>query len=147
MADLEKITQWLSTYSDYGRLQGLTVDYMTPNSETGNIVPSGLLELSRTVDVWGNVTVENQYVFALHIVLTKPAADTNAAEENATWVLALQRWVQEQSVRHLAPTFGHEPETERMTAQNGVLYAENDNGTATYRVELTAKFKTIYEVI
>jgi len=59
VSDLEKIKNWLSTYSDYQRLQGLTVDYLSPDPETGNIVPSGLLEVNRTEDVWGNVTVEN----------------------------------------------------------------------------------------
>jgi len=141
VSDLEKIKNWLSTYSDYQRLQGLTVDYLSPDPETGNIVPSGLLEVNRTEDVWGNVTVENQYVFGIYFVLTKPNADNTAASENAAWVLHFQKWVQEQSVRRLTPTFGDSPETERMTAHNGVLYAENDNGTATYRVLLTANFK------
>lgn len=147
MSDLQKITNWLSTYSDDQRLQGLTMDYLSPDPETGNITPSGLVEVSRMTDVWGNVTAENQYVFGIYFVLTKPGADNTAASENAAWVLAFQQWVQEQSVRHLAPTFGDSPKTERMTAHNGVLYAENDNGTATYRVLLTANFKKIYEVI
>lgn len=147
MSDLDRIKDWLCTYSDYQRLQGLTVDYPSPKPETGNIAPSGLVEVSRTEDVWGNVTAQNQYVFGIYFVLTKPSADDTAATENAAWVLNFQQWVQEQSVRRLAPTFGDEPETERVSAHSGVLYAENDNGTATYRVLLTANFKKIYEVI
>lgn len=147
MSDLEKIKNWLSTFDDYDRLQSVRVDYLSPAPETGNIVPSGLVELSRTRDVWGNVLVENQYVFGIFYVLSKNAEDDTAAAENADWLLGFQRWVQEQSVLRLAPTFGDEPATERMCAQNGVLYANNDDGTATYRVQLTANFKKLYEVI
>ena len=144
MSDLEKIKNWLGTYTGNERLQGVTVDYLSPDPETGSIVPSGLVELSRTEDMLGNVLVENQYLFGLYYVLTKAADDTAA---NAAWILGLQRWVQEQSIQHLAPTFGDEPSTERMVAEKGVLYAENNDGTATYRVQLTANFKKYYEVI
>lgn len=140
MTVLEKIVQWLGTYSGNDRLQSMTVDYLTPAAETGNIIPSGLTELSRREDALGNVRVENQYRFGLYYVLSK-----GEGSENAAWLLGLQQWIQEQSVRHLAPTFGDEPGTERVLAQNGVLYADNSDGTATYRVELTINFKKTYE--
>ena len=61
--------------------------------------------------------------------------------------MGLQQWVQEQSVRKLAPTFGDEPATERILAQNGALYDASEEGTATYIVQLTINFKKFYEVI
>ena len=140
MTELEKIVQWLSTYPGNDRLQSMTVDLLALEAETGNIIPSGLTELSRREDALGNVRVENQYRLGLYYVLTKTGGSDNAA-----WILGLQQWVQEQSIRGLAPTFGDEPGTERVLAQNGVLYAEGPDGTATYRVELTINFKKTYE--
>ena len=97
--------------------------------------------------VLGNVIVENQLNFGLYYVLVKEPEDDAGAEANAQWVLGLQQWVQQQSIQHLAPTFGDESKSERVTAQNGVLFAADENGTATYLVQLTVKFTKYYEVI
>ncbi len=58
-----------------------------------------------------------------------------------------QKWVQEQSVLGLAPKFGNTGEKEKAAAQNGVLYDANEEGVATYMVQLSFNFKTFYEVI
>lgn len=147
MTDLEKIRNWLLTCPETERLQSFRVDYLTRDPESGSIRSSGLTELSRTEDLLGNVKVENQISFGLYYVLNKSAEDDAGTQDNAQWVLSLQQWVQQQSIQHLAPTFGDEPQKERMTAQNGALYAENENGTATYLVQLTANFTKFYEVI
>ena len=57
-----------------------------------------------------------------------------------------QEWVQEQSVIGIAPTFGDEPESETITAQNGVLYDADEGGTAMYMVQLSVQFMKKYEV-
>lgn len=145
MNDLEKIKSWLLTYPETERLQSLRVDYLTPEPESGSIRPSGLTELSRTENVLGNVTIQNQYNFGLYYTLANTAENDAAA--NAQWVLGLQQWVQQQSIQHLAPTFGDEPETERVTAHNGTMSAANEDGTAAYLVQLSATFKKFYEVI
>lgn len=147
MTDLEKIRNWLLTCPETERLQSFRVDYLTRDPESGSIRLSGLTELSRTEDLLGNVKVENQISFGLYYVLNKSAEDDAGTQDNAQWVLSLQQWVQQQSIQHLAPTFGDEPQKERMTAQNGALYAENENGTATYLVQLTANYTKFYEVI
>ena len=147
MTDLERIKSWLLTYPETERLQSFRVDYLTAEPESGSLRPSGLTEISRTEDVLGNVTVENQYLFGLYYTLAKTADDETGTQANAQWVLGLQQWVQEQSIQHLAPTFGDVPKTERVTAHNGVLCAENEDGTATYLVQLSANFTKIYEVI
>ncbi len=147
MTDLEKIKSWLLTYPETERLQSFRVDYLTRDLESGSIRPSGLMELSQTEDLLGNVTVANQLNFGLYYVLSKTVDDEVGTQDNAQWVLSLQQWVQQQSIRHLAPTFGDNPLKERMTAHSGVLYAENEDGTATYLVQLTANFTKTYEVI
>ena len=147
MTDIEKIRDWLSTYPGMNRLHDLRVDYYEPNPDNGSIAPSGLVEVSRAEDILGNVTVKNQYNFGLYYVLTKAMDDDAGATENADFVMDFQNWVQEQSVRHLAPTFGDEPDRETSAAQNGELYAADEEGTAVYLIQLSVNFTKHYEVI
>lgn len=147
MTDLEKVIRWLKSYPEILRIMAFSVDYHADAPENSSLAPSGLVEISRTEDVLGNVTVQNQYNFDLHFVLFKAPADDVGAEQNANWVMGFQNWVQEQSIRKLAPTFGDEPEKETIRAQNGQLtYADRD-GTGIYTVQLSINFTKIYEVI
>lgn len=141
MNDLERIRSWISTYPATDRLRSLTIDYYAPRQEDG-IQPAGLEELSRREDLLGGITVVNQYNLGLFYVLDSDAAD--GGEDNAVWILGFQQWVQEQSIRRLAPVFGDEPAAERIQAGNGALYARDENGTATYVLQLTAQFQKKY---
>lgn len=142
MTDLEKIRDWIATYPGAETLQSVRIDYYDSQKDN-SIGPAGLTELSRTEDVFGNITVENSYSFGLYYVLP----EETTALANAQWIMGFQQWVQEQSLRGLAPTFGDEPAKERIYAQNGALYATNEDGTAEYILQLTIKFKKFYEVI
>lgn len=146
MSDLEKIRGWVSTYPGIARMRDMKVDYFSQNPDNGSIDPSGLVEVSRTEDILGNVTVENQYNFALYFVFVKDPGDDAGATENADWLMDFQRWVQEQSIRKLIPTFGDDPARETARAQNGALYAADEEGTAIYTVQLSFNFVKIYEV-
>lgn len=147
MSDLERIRNWIATFPDHKKLDGFQVDYTDAVPNNGGIFPSGLVEISRAENILGDVAVKNQYNFGLYYVFTKAPGDDAGAAVNADWVMAFQKWVQEQSILRLAPTFGDEPETERIQAQNGVLYAAEEEGTATYMVQLSVNFTKIYEVI
>ena len=57
-----------------------------------------------------------------------------------------QRWVQERSIRKQIPVFGDDPARETARAQNGALYAADEEGTAIYSVQLSFNFIKIYEV-
>ena len=60
MTALEKIRDWIKTFPGYDILADFQVDYtdqMTANS--GGIFPSGLVEVGRTADIMGTVTVTN----------------------------------------------------------------------------------------
>ncbi len=146
MNELEKIRQWLSGYAGAIPVQGMKVDYYAPNPDNGSIDPSGLVEVSRKEDVLGNVTVENQLNFALYFVLLKSPGDDAGATDNAVMLLDFQRWVQEQSIRRLVPVFGDEPGKETVKAQNGALYATDEEGVAIYTVHLSINFIKKYEV-
>lgn len=146
MPALEKIRNWIANYPGYDILGSFQVDYTDQVPSNGGIFPSGLVEISRREDIIGNVTVQNQYNFGLYYVFPKDPGDNAGAQINAAWIMDFQLWVQEQSVRRLAPVFGDEPRTERVQAQNGVLYDADEEGTATYMVQLSVNFTKKYEV-
>ena len=146
MTALEKIREWIAGYPDFDILSAFRVDYTDQIPSNGGIFPSGLVEVSRTEDILGNVEVENQYNFGLYYVFPKSPGDDAGAAVNADWVMGFQEWVQEQSVRGKAPVFGDDPQREQAKAQNGVLYAADEEGTATYMVQLSFSFIKRFEV-
>ena len=57
-----------------------------------------------------------------------------------------QEWIQEQSATGKAPVFGDDPKQEVIRAQNGVLYAAEDEGTAVYMIQISVQFTKRMEV-
>lgn len=145
MTDLEKLQEWIATFPGYDILDTFHVDYTDKIPSNGGIFPSGLVEISRKQDILGNTTVQNQYNFGLYYVFVKDPGDSAGAQVNADWLMDFQLWVQDQSIRKMAPVFGDEPRTERIRAQNGVLYAAEDEGTATYMVQLSVEFTKYFQ--
>lgn len=146
MTDIEKLRTWIASYPGYDILHDFQCDFTDQVPGNGGFFPSGLLEIERKSDIMGHITVTNQYNFGLYYVFTKAPGDDEGATVNADWVMDFQRWVQTQSILHLAPTFGDVPNAERITAQNGALYTANEEGTATYMVQLSATFQRKFEV-
>lgn len=146
MTPLEKIRNWLSSYPGFNILGQFQVDYTDQIPANGGVFPSGLTEISRVPDIFGNVTVENQYNFGLYYVFEKAPGDDAGATVNADWIMDFQEWAQEQSIIGAAPVFGDIPKDERILAQNGILYEATDEGLATYMVQLSVRFKRKIEV-
>ena len=141
---LEKMRAFIESFPDADILGALTIDYTDSVPNSGGLFPSGLVEVSRRRDILGNVTVTNQYNFALYTMLEKSPDEDAGASINAEWQLAFQEWVQGQSARGLAPTFGDDPREERITAQNGTIYSAEGEGTALYVIQLSATFTKNY---
>lgn len=147
MTDLEKVREWLKSFPKFSDISKFKVDYTDQIPANGGIFPSGLVEISRSEDIIGNVIVENQYNFGLYYVFSKAPGDDIGAALNADWIMSFQQWVQEQSILGKAPVFGNTGEKEKAAAQNGVLYEADIEGAATYMVQLSFNFKKKYEVI
>ena len=147
MNPLDTIREWLSKYTGFDRLQDLRVDYYSQQPDNGSIDPSGVQIISITEDILGNKTVNMQYNFGVYFVLAKDPGDEETAVDNAAWVMDFQRWVNEQSILHLSPTFGDVPRAESIKAQNGAVTAADNEGVAIYMVQLSVNFIKIYEVI
>ena len=142
---LEKMRAFVGSFPGADALAFLAIDYADRVPNTAGLFPGGLVEVRRTTDLLGNVTIENQYNFALYTVMGKAPGEDAGATLNAEWQMAFQEWVQEQSARGLAPTFGDEPRRERMTAQNGAIYSADPEGVAVYVIQISASFTKRYE--
>lgn len=144
MTAIEKIRDFVKRYPGADIFRDFHVDYTDQIPCNGGVFPSGLVEISRRRDILGNTTVINQYNFGLYYVFEKSPGDDVGAAENADWVMDFQEWVQKQSISGNAPIFGDEPNSETITAQNGVLYGADKEGTAMYMVQLTVQFKKYF---
>lgn len=144
MTPLETIKKWIAAFPKYAILEHFRVDYTDRIPANGGIFPAGLVEVSRTPDVTGNMLVQNQYNFGLFYVFEKAPEDDAGAAINADWIMDFQEWVQEQAILGEAPQFGDR--TTAVKAQNGALYEADHEGTATYMVQLSVSFEKEFEV-
>jgi hypothetical protein len=143
MNDLERVQNWIKAFKEIPAV--FTVDFTGKVPNSLGLFPGGLVEIDRRENLLGEVTVTNQYNFALYCLLPFSSQLEAQAAKNASWVIDFQKWIQEQSIRHSAPTFGNlEPEKEIFRAQNGALYEPEKEGTALYVVLLSAEFKNFY---
>ena len=134
MTEIEKMRQWVQTFPGWN--ETLHIDYTGAVPGNTGLFPVGMEEVRRTEDVLGNVTVFCRCRFTLYRVTTGQADNT----ANAQWLLDFQDWVRQQSALRLAPTFGDEPNRERLRAEKGKLKNASQTGTGVYAVELTAEF-------
>lgn len=145
MSALQKMRDWLATFPEFDILGSFNVDYTDHVPANGGLFPNGLIEVERRRDIVGDVTVTNQYNFGVYCVFEKAPGDDAGATINADWVMSFQEWAQEQSVTGQAPAFGDVPRDERITAQNGVLYDANEEGLATYMVQVSVQYQKLYK--
>jgi hypothetical protein len=143
VTDIERFRQWVLTYP--GMPPDVRIDYTNETPDNAGLFPQGLVQISRTENSIGAVTIRNQYNFVLYFVFEKNEGGA-AAAENAEFALGFQLWVQEQCALGLAPKFGGVNQSkETITAQNGALYSSPDSGTAMYYVLCSAQFQLFYE--
>lgn len=147
-SDLDRLREWLGTYPKYDLSTNMAVDYLDNIPGNKSLRPQGVVEISRTEDILGNVETRNQYNIGLYVAVEKTPGDIGISQFNADWVLDFQRWVQQQSITHMAPTFGNvDQRQEQIKAQNGELYDSVIEGIGWYVVALSVEFKRRYEVI
>lgn len=135
MTELEQLKAWLQTFPLWDG--DICID-VTDNVPGGmGIYPKGLQELDRREDVLGNLTVRYRWSFTLHRVR---AAET---QENAHWLMELQKWAAQQCRQGLAPQFGDVPKEERLRICEGSLVRRAEGGSG-YQALLTADFTKIF---
>ena len=142
---LDVMRAFVESYPDFDVLGDLMIDYTSNVPNSAGLFPSGLVEVNRRTDIFGNVESDRQANFALYAVLTKSPDDDVGATYNAEWLMGFQEWVLEQSARGLAPRFGDVPEKEGIVAQNGQVYESDAEGWAMYAIQISASFTKRYE--
>jgi len=129
MEYLEKMRAFLQGFPLW---QGeLETDSTGPKTGSIGLFPLGVTQLSRREDLLGRVQTRYQAEFALRRVAA-------GNEEEAGWLLELQRWVMEQK----SPGFGDAPETETIRAEKGKLVSRSQSAAA-FAVKLTVEFTKI----
>ena len=73
--DLQRLIDWLKTYTGYNILGNFQVDYTDQIPSNGAVFPQGLQEVERTETILGDVTLTNQYNFGLYFTFEKSAED------------------------------------------------------------------------
>lgn len=116
------------------------------DTEAGNIgiMPTGESIIRRDEDIYGNITLHKQYNLALY------AMDFTINDvirlEFSGWLEDFTEWIEEQSANHRIPTFGDNPNTEYITAQNGMLFDLSDNGrTGRYQIQIQCFYEKHYK--
>ena len=139
MTAIEKMRTWLMGFPVWNQ-PNLPIDFNDGLPEHCGLYCKGLEQVSRSVDVLGNVVVHNR----LRFVFFRTSDNSWDNIENANWLMALQEWVHEQHIAGLSPTFGDVPREEWIRAENGRLQAADQAGTARYTVDITVDFIKLY---
>ena len=136
MTELEALRAWLRTFPGWD--SRLEVDLCDSIPGCTGLFPKGLQELSRREDVLGQLTIRYRWSFTLR----RSAA--GSSEENARWLIELQKWAAQQSRLGLAPRFGDDPRQEQLRICEGSLVSRQQAGSIGYTALLTADFTKIY---
>lgn len=132
MTVLEKLKNWLQSFPLWE--DTLQIDAVSALPGSSGLFPQGITEISRKTDILGNVTTENKMQFVLYRVAP------HQPEDNSSFLLALQNWIQQQSACGLAPQFGDDATRERVLAEQGKLHAVPQASTGKYGVNLTVEY-------
>ncbi len=142
---VEKVRAWLNTcpYMDTFS-DGIHIDWTAPGAGTFGIMPTGCTTVQDVEDVMGNRTVRKQYSIALYA--RGWTVDDVARLENTDFLDTFQEWVEEQQAMGCTPKFGDNPDEERITAQNGMLFALSENGqTGLYQIQIEITYDKQFE--
>lgn len=139
---LQTLCDWLRTAPALAGVGTLWVDDAPAVPGTAGLFPAGVQVTERRVNLLGEVRLRCRASFTLRLVLPY---DGQSTQPNAETLLALQRWVLEQSAAGLAPVFGNaDTARERLTAADAKLERVTDEGTAVYAVQLKAEYTLQY---
>lgn len=113
------------------------------DSEPGNygIMPTGESLIRAEEDICGNKIKYKQASFALYARFF--TVDDIVRLESAGFLELFADWIEEQSEAGTIPHFGDNPDSESMTAQNGMLFSMSENGqTGLYQIQIQCFFTT-----
>lgn len=137
---LQTLLDWVRTCP---ALEGCTwaVDELAPDGGAAGAYPQGVRVLARRTNVLGEVTDRCRLTLVLRLTLPFVPGDAALAAENAARLLDFQQWAARESAACRAPVLGNaDTGNEAVTAAAGQCEQLHDEGTARYRVTLTAEY-------
>ena len=137
---LQILLDWVRTCP---ALEGCTwaVDELAPDGGAAGAYPQGVRVLARRTNVLGEVTDRCRLTLVLRLTLPFVPGDAALAAENAARLLDFQQWAARESAARRAPVLGNaDTGNEAVTAAAGQCEQLHDEGTARYRVTLTAEY-------
>lgn len=144
MSKIQKFREFLKACPLMDDFAEIHIDWT--DAEAGNIgiMPTGESIIRREEDICGNVTLYKQYNLSLY------AMDFTVNDvirlETSGWLEDFTAWIEAQSANHRIPIFGDNPDTEYITAQNGMLFELSDNGrTGRYQVQIQCFYEKQYK--
>lgn len=143
MTALEKLKAWIATFPGFDILSGFQVNFIDQIPVSAYPFPAGLVELERHCDIMGNPKTLNQYNFGLYHAFEKDQTMDQAAL-SLEWVAEFQEWIQDQSIRGMAPVFGDEPQREKIMIPNGMFFKAENADALTYVLQIEVQFYKNY---
>ncbi len=132
MSIIRALQDYLKTYDgmDMRPISEVLTDQTRENASSYALAPSGN---GRTVvDIIGNVTFENNYVF----YAKEAAADEIDRRENYDFLEDLSDWLEEQNDEGNLPELPGRYEAENLEVSNILLFDIDEDGTGLYQVQL-----------
>ena len=142
---IQGFREWLNTcplmdiFTD-----GQHIDWTDSSAGNYGIAPVGCVSVETTTDILGNVYKRKQYNIVLYA--RNWTVDDVVRLENTEFLDEFQNWVEEQQFAGLTPKFGDDPDSEEITAQNGMLFEMSEDGqTGLYQIQLAVNYEIHYE--
>ncbi len=122
-------------------MNGILIDWHS--QDKFGLMPVGQSTISREEDIMGNITVHKQYNFSLYA--QNFTVEDVIRIETIGFLDRFSEWIEEESAKGNAPVFGDNPDTEEITAQNGMLYELYENGKfGRYQLQISVIFDKCY---
>jgi len=143
---IKTMQEWLETCPYLDDFAGQHIDWTDSAAGDYGIMPTGCVNIRTDEDVLGNRTVYKQYNLSLYA--RNWTVDDVARLENTTFIDDLSQWIEEQQMAGTTPKLGDDPDTEEISAQNGMLFQLDPDGqTGLYQVQISITYEKHYERI
>ena len=139
------VQEWLNTCPHLADFTGgRHIDWTDSAPGNYGLAPTGSRITGTDEDIIGNRTVYKHSNRALYA--RNWTVDDVIRLENTTFLDDFQQWVEEQQAAGLTPKFGDDPDTEEISAQNGMLFELAEGGqTGLYQIQIKINYLKRYE--
>lgn len=140
---ITKIREFILGYPNINGFSESEINWDDADSGYG-IIPVSENIVGHTEDITGDAILYKQY----NVLLYSSVFTTNDVVrlETTGWIEKFTEWIETQSVMGTAPTLGDNPDTEHITAQNGMSFELSDDGqSGRYQIQIQCFYEKHYK--